>query len=288
MALLVLSSVLIGAVWPLVLQQFVVEPNGIDREPESIPRNIDATRAAYAIPGHHHVHRLPGPVGGRPADGHQRPETRCRTPGCSTRTCSRDVHPAQQRRNFYGFPEQAGHGPVHGQREDAGLRRRRPRAERRRPQRRAEELDQRAHGVHPRRRLVAAPANLVNARWTTPAADRAACRGSRASTPATRDDSIPDSLKVKEPRTYYGQLTTDYAIVGAESGAAPREYDTDTQRYTYTGAGGVPVGNLFNRAGVRDRVQEPNFLFIRRDQRQLEDHVQPEPGDRVQKAAAPS
>ena len=49
LGLLVLSSVLIGGVWPLVLQQVVVNPNGINREPEYIARNIDATRTAYQI-----------------------------------------------------------------------------------------------------------------------------------------------------------------------------------------------------------------------------------------------
>ena len=33
LALLVLSSVLIGGVWPLILQQVVVNPNGITKEP---------------------------------------------------------------------------------------------------------------------------------------------------------------------------------------------------------------------------------------------------------------
>ena len=36
LGLLVLSSVLIGGAWPLVLQQVVVNPNGINREPEYI------------------------------------------------------------------------------------------------------------------------------------------------------------------------------------------------------------------------------------------------------------
>ena len=45
--LLVLSSVLVGAAWPAVLQQFIVAPNANEREAPSIQRNIDATRQAY-------------------------------------------------------------------------------------------------------------------------------------------------------------------------------------------------------------------------------------------------
>ena len=49
LALLVLSSVLVGAAWPAVLEQFSVRPNAIDREAESISRNIAATRQAFAL-----------------------------------------------------------------------------------------------------------------------------------------------------------------------------------------------------------------------------------------------
>ena len=47
--LLVLSSVLVGAAWPAVLQQFVVAPNANEREAPSIERNIAATRAAFGL-----------------------------------------------------------------------------------------------------------------------------------------------------------------------------------------------------------------------------------------------
>ncbi|MDT7649514.1 MAG: uncharacterized protein QOI36_920, partial [Pseudonocardiales bacterium] len=47
--LLVLSSVLIGAAWPQVLQQFVVSPNANERESVPIARNIAATRQAFGL-----------------------------------------------------------------------------------------------------------------------------------------------------------------------------------------------------------------------------------------------
>ncbi|MCA1834940.1 MAG: UPF0182 family protein, partial [Actinobacteria bacterium] len=48
-ALLLLSSILVGAAWPAVLEQFVVRPNANEREAPSIQRNIAATRDAYGI-----------------------------------------------------------------------------------------------------------------------------------------------------------------------------------------------------------------------------------------------
>ena len=49
LALLVLSSILLGLVWPGIVQQFQVEPSQADKEQPYIKKNIDATRAAYDL-----------------------------------------------------------------------------------------------------------------------------------------------------------------------------------------------------------------------------------------------
>ncbi|MFC3997228.1 UPF0182 family protein [Nocardiopsis sediminis] len=49
LALLVLSSVLIGGLWPLIVQQFQVSPNEQRVERPFIQRNIEATREAYGV-----------------------------------------------------------------------------------------------------------------------------------------------------------------------------------------------------------------------------------------------
>ena len=49
LGLLVVSSVLIGGIYPAYTQQFRVKPNEIQREAPFIERNIEATRAAYGI-----------------------------------------------------------------------------------------------------------------------------------------------------------------------------------------------------------------------------------------------
>lgn len=48
-ALLALSAVLLGMIWPGIVQQFQVKPSELDRESEYIGRNIEATRAAYDL-----------------------------------------------------------------------------------------------------------------------------------------------------------------------------------------------------------------------------------------------
>ncbi len=49
LAMLVLSSILLGLVWPGIVQQFQVEPSQADKEAPYIARNIEATRAAYDL-----------------------------------------------------------------------------------------------------------------------------------------------------------------------------------------------------------------------------------------------
>ena len=49
LGLLVLSAVLIGMIWPGIVQQFQVNPSEPDKEAPYIKMNIDATRAAYGI-----------------------------------------------------------------------------------------------------------------------------------------------------------------------------------------------------------------------------------------------
>src|SRR3954447_10206412 len=49
LALLVLSAILLGLIWPGIVQQFQVKPSEADKESTYIAKNIEATRAAYDI-----------------------------------------------------------------------------------------------------------------------------------------------------------------------------------------------------------------------------------------------
>ena len=62
LGLLVLSAILIGGIWPAIVQRFQVKPSEPDKEAPYIARNITATRDAYDLndvqvkqyPGRHH------------------------------------------------------------------------------------------------------------------------------------------------------------------------------------------------------------------------------------------
>ena len=116
--------------------------------------------------------------------------------------------------------------------------------------------------------FVAAPANRVNAAVRDVAGQSSTSDSgypiytvSDIATQSAGTQLIP----VEQPRIYYGEVIAqadpDYAIVGASGESEPREYDTDTSQYTYTGSGGIPIGNWINRLAFAARYTERNILF---------------------------
>jgi len=258
--LLVLSSVLVGAAWPAVLQQFVVAPNANEREAPSIQRNIDATRQAFGLtqdrvdiqPYAGTSEATPAEVG---ADRDTIPNIRLLDPSKLGDTFTQ----FQQRRNFYGFPENLDidRYTVNGQTQDYIVA--------------ARELNSEGlvnnqqdwinrHLVYTHGNgMVVAPANEVNAQLQDAGGQGGLPRFTSIDTGNAA--SAPEGLRVTEPRIYYGELITDYSIVGADPGGPPREYDSDTQSYTYNGRGGVSLGNFFNRLVFSLVHGERNILF---------------------------
>ncbi|MGH7750029.1 MAG: UPF0182 family protein, partial [Candidatus Dormibacteria bacterium] len=256
-ALLVLSSVLIGAAWPAVLEQFVVRPNANVRESVPIQRNIEATQQAYGL--------TPDKVKYIPYSG-QTDATRAQA-GADTATISnlRLLDPSklsktftqlEQRKNFYGFPEQLNidRYTVNNKVRDYVVA--------------ARELDSSAltgnqtnwinrHMVYTHGNgFVAAPANQVNSTLDESSTGQGGYPNFTVSDTSTKGDIV-----VSQPRIYYGRLITDYSIVGSTPGTPPREYDSDTDNNTYDGTGGVPLGNLLNRLVFATAYGEWNILF---------------------------
>ncbi len=270
LGLLVLSSVLIGGVWPLVLQQVVVNPNGINREPEYIARNIDATRTAYQIRDDQITYvDYNGELTSSPLtivnDQDTVPNARLLDPNVLSPTFTQQ----QQLRNFYGFPDQLAMDryTVNGKTRDYVVA--------------VRELN--ANGLND------AQKNWINEHMVFTHGDGFVAAPANTVVNGYPDYTISDisqqgDIPVDQPRTYYGQQSPDYAIVGAEGGAA-REYDTDASRYTYTGAGGVGVGNLFQRAVFATEYGEANFLFSSEINSNSKILYNRDPIERVQKAA---
>ncbi|MFD4440020.1 UPF0182 family protein [Nocardia sp. NPDC058519] len=267
--LLLLSSIVAGGIWPLAVEQFSVRPNAADRESTYIERNIAATRQAYGIGGDMVDYRPYPGVGSRPppevaADATTIANLRLLDPHVLSRTFTQQ----QQLKNFYSFPENLDldRYRIDGQLRDyvVAARELTPSALSGNQSHWVNRHTVYTHGDG----FVAAPANRVNAAVREASGDSSASNSgypiyavSDIASQRAGDQVIP----VEQPRIYFGEVIAradpDYAIVGG--GTEAREYDTDTTKYTYTGAGGVPIGNWFNRLAFTATYAERNILFAK-------------------------
>jgi uncharacterized membrane protein (UPF0182 family) len=256
LVLLVLSSVLIGAAWPAIMQQFSVNANALQKEQVPIQRNLDATRQAYGLTSNK-VHSISyDPAKANPtlaqvnADTTTIPNIRVLDPNVLSPTFTQ----LEQGRNIFGFPPNLNidRYTIGSKTQDyvVAAREINPSSLQPNQQDWINEHLVFTHGDG----FVYAPANEV--------ANGAQSAAGSGGYPVfgVSDLSNPDGqIKVSQPRIYYGLLDSQYAVVGG-TGAA-REYDTDTSRYTYSGSGGVSLSSWFNRMVFALHYGQRNFLF---------------------------
>ncbi|MDG4664353.1 UPF0182 family protein [Mycobacterium sp. 236(2023)] len=267
--LLLLSSLVIGAGWPLVVEQISVRPNAAQKESEYISRSISATRQAYGLTEDAVTYRdYPGNTS---ATAQQVAADRATT--SNIRVLDPNiVSPAftqfQQGKNFYFFPDQLN---MDRYRDETGsLRDYVVAARELNPDRLID--NQRdwinRHTVYTHGNgFIASPANTVRGIANDPNQNGGYPEFLASVVGANGEVTSPGPAPLSQPRIYYGPVIAsaadDYAIVG-ESGT-PREYDyetnTDTRNYTYTGSGGVPIGSWLTRSVFAAKYAERNFLF---------------------------
>lgn len=254
LGLLVLSAVLIGGVYPAVIQQYVVQPNELAKESQYIAREIQATRQAYGV-SNVRVRPYPGAPTG-PAS--QIAATVAHLDGLrllDPAVVSPAFQQLQQIKSYYRFPAQLAVDryvlPGSGQPQDL---------------------------VVAVRGLSGPPpgqGNWVNTHLVYThgfgfvAARADALAANPAGTPAFVASDIPQRglLGPFQPRVYFGQQQNAYAIVGGPPGARPVELDygyknSGGQRNTtYRGSGGVPVGSFPTRLAYAVRFHDINILL---------------------------
>jgi uncharacterized membrane protein (UPF0182 family) len=249
--LLVLSAVIIGGVYPLIVQNFQVKPSEADKESPYIQRNIDQTRYAYGLDN----------VKVTAYDATTNPSASALTDntatGAGVRLLDNAVLPPtynqlQQFRNFYNIDKlDVDRYVINGQEQDAVVATRELNLSGV-PSTQKTWINEHlvyTHGYG----FVAAPGNGVDSDGR----------------PAFIEQNIPvtGSLGDFEPRVYFGEGETSFSVVGAPAGAAPREYDFPTnggngQQYnTYDGGGGVPIGSTFRRLEYALRFGDKNLLL---------------------------
>ena len=279
LGLLLLSSVLLSAVWPALVQQFQVRPSEADRESPYIERNIAATRDAYQI-GRDRVDIqeynavTTATAGQLRDDADTIPNIRLLDPAVVPPTFQQ----LQQVRGFYSFPDplDVARYEIDGESRDLVVA--------------VRELDQAG--------IPAAQQNWINQAtvFTHGFGFVAAYSNQRNAdgSPVWAEEDIPPVgvLGEYEPRIYFGENSPEYSIVGAPEGAEPVEFDIPTdavegggQRNTYSGDGGVPVGSLVNKVLFATKFQEGNILLSNRVNSESQILWDRHPRDRVEKVA---
>ena len=249
--LLVISAVIIGGAYPLIVQQLRVKPNEVSKEAPYIQRNIEATRTAYGLEGadsqpyNGGAKTLPAKVSA--ADQLTLANIRLLDPNKLATTFEQ----LQQVRNYFGFPGSLDidRYSFDGKTGDAIVA--------------ARELDQSGlsadqrnwinlhliytHGVG----FVAAPAGAVDAQGR----------------PAFAEKNVPQQGALKfttSPRIYYGELSPDYSVVKTKQLEIDGPSDTGTSGQatnTYDGKGGVKLSGPLRKLLFAIRFKEKNLLL---------------------------
>jgi uncharacterized membrane protein (UPF0182 family) len=257
LVLLVFSSLVIGAAYPAIVQQFSVKPNANEKEAPYIQRNIDATRAAYGISDvDYQVYDAKNSVDAEAeadikSDTGTIPNARLLDPNVLAPTFDQ----LQRILNYYGFADKLDidrYTDADGQERDyvIGVRELDPS---KLTGNQTNWINQHLVYTHGNG-FVAAPAN-------TTASDGA---------PDFTTGGLPTtgSIEVSQGDIYYGEMFgDDYSIVGVKPGQAPREFDLPGQgsgsdvKTTYAGTGGVKMSNFLNRLVFAVKYRERNILF---------------------------
>ncbi|MEU5787723.1 UPF0182 family protein [Micromonospora purpureochromogenes] len=285
LALLGVSAVAIGGIYPWAVQTFEVKPSARDKEAPYIERSIGATRAAFGLGDTkttgYAANNLTPPAN-LATDTSVVPNVRLLDPQLVSETYTQ----LQQVRGFYDF------GPkldidrysVANKTSDyvVGVR-----------EINYGELTQNnwinrhtvfTHGYG----LVAAPANQVVC-----GGQPYFVSGFLGEKAQEACSSQAEQIPATQPRIYYGERMEedDYAIVGQADETRNAEFDRPTpttggeQYYTYTGEGGVEIGSFTRRLLYAIKEQESNFLLseaVNDNSRLL--YVR-NPRDRVEKVA---
>ena len=286
LALLGVSAVAIGGIYPWAVQTFEVKPSARDKEAPYIQRSIEATREAYSLTGaksNGYAASNLVPPASLATDTSVVSNIRLLDPQLVSETYTQ----LQQVRGFYDFGAKLDidRYKVDGKTSDYVVGLREINYGELTPQQ-SNWINRHTvytHGYG----LVAAPANQV-------------CNGvpyfvsgflGEAAKETQGCSSATEEIPAEQPRIYYGERMTgdDYAIVG-QTGDRNVEFDRPIstggeQYYTYSGEGGVEIGSFARRLLYAIKEQESNFLLseaVNNDSKLL--YVR-NPRDRVEKVA---
>ncbi|MFE9113719.1 UPF0182 family protein [Streptomyces collinus] len=243
--LMVLSAILIGGLYPAIVQKFQVQPNEQAKEAPYVEKNLEATRKAYGIDG--------TKVTDYSGTSKTEDKTTLRDDVPSTASIrimdpnivSPTFQQLQQIRNYYAFPNNldVDRYAKGGKDQDTviGLR----------------ELN-----------LAGIPKkNWINNHFRyTHGYGVVAAEGTSADAqgrPNFTESDLPSEgdLGTYEQRIYYGEKTDTYSIVGGPQKEIDYSDDNGEKTTSYKGDSGVSLSNPVNRAAYAVAFGEPQILY---------------------------
>ena len=275
--LMVVSSIILGGLYPWVVQTFQVGPNERTLEAQYIDRNIEATRKAYgldAVENQDYQAKTDTTAGALRADAETTANIRIIDPTL----VSASFRQLEQFQQYYNFENHldVDRYAIEGKTQDTVIA--------------VRELNQ---------------AGLGSARsWYndtivyTHGYGVVAAYGNQASSdgqPVFLQSGIPSkgALGAYEPRVYFGENSPTYSIVGSDKSAKPREFDysagnteSDQTYTTFTGNGGPTLGNVVTRLAYAMKFQSEQILLSDAVNEKSQILYKRNPIDRV-KAVAP-
>ncbi|WP_328504886.1 UPF0182 family protein [Streptomyces sp. NBC_00457] len=243
--LMVLSAILIGGLYPAIVQKFQVQPNEQAKEAPYVNKNLEATRQAYGIDDakvtdYSGVSKTQDKTTLRD-DVDATASIRIMDPNVVSPTFQQ----LQQIRNYYSFPTNldVDRYSEKGKDQDTviGLR----------------ELN--LNGI-PKN-------NWINDHFRyTHGYGVVAAKGTQVDAegrPVFTESDLPSKgeLGTYQQRVYYGEKTSEYSIVGGPQKEIDYSDDSGEKTYSYKAKSGVNLANPVNRAAYAVAFSEPQILY---------------------------
>ncbi|MER6672498.1 UPF0182 family protein [Streptomyces sp. NPDC000983] len=243
--LMVLSAILIGGLYPAIVQKFQVQPNEQAKEAPYVEKNLAATRAAYGIDDAQVTEYSGQSATGDKAklrdDVDKAASIRIMDPNVVSPTFQQ----LQQIRNYYGFPTNldVDRYSKDGKDQDTviGLR----------------ELN--LDGI-PKNNWINDHFRYTHGYGVVAAEGTSADSQGR---PVFTESDLPSKgdLGEYQQRVYYGEKTDTYSIVGGPQKEIDYSDDSGEKTYSYKGNSGVNLSSPINRAAYAVAFSEPQILY---------------------------
>jgi uncharacterized membrane protein (UPF0182 family) len=272
--LLLLSALLIGGIYPALVQRFQVTPNEADKEAPYIKRNIAATRTAYDIDDVQ-IRDYSAATTASQEELRAASETTANVRLLDPALLGDTFKNLQQFRPYYDFAQSldVDRYTLNGERRDVVMA--------------VREVS--LGGVPDQQR------NWINDHTVyTHGYGFVAALGEETTDggrPSFVSSDIPPIGEITdyEPRIYFGQESPTYSIVGG-SDAVELDYPDDSapsgvRNTRYKADGGVPVGSMLNKLLFAVKYQEPNMILSDRIQSDSKILYVRDPKERVEKVA---